>query len=342
MKTTAFELFDDDLAKLKHAFPTTEEPFFENIKNLSHKILQTGRGPEWLTHLENLPSFIAQDVFLDQSEIGAKGSFGSFENAQVAEEALKGLRPWRKGPFIFGDLKIDTEWQSWKKWDRLKEVIRPLNGKKVLDIGCNSGYYLFRMCAQNPEIVVGVDPFSLYFAQYQVVKNILEQGQNSSQNSSQNSFKMASCMLPVGVEDVYPLGRVFDTVFCMGILYHRKSPLEFIREMQNLLKKGGELILETITVPGEESICLCPPDRYQSMKNVYFLPTVSCLVNWLENYGFCDVRVMSTEKTTFEEQRATEWSYGDSLQGGIDPEDHSKTIEGHPAPERTLIIATAK
>ena len=331
MKTSAFELFDRDLAQLKLAFPATEELFFENIKNASHKILQTGRGPEWLTHLENLPEFVAQEVFLDQSEIGAAGVF---ENSQAADEALKGLRPWRKGPFIFGDLKIDTEWQSWKKWDRLKEVISPLKGKKVLDIGCNSGYYLFRMCAQKPEIVVGVDPFSLYFAQYQVVKNVVEQGQNA--------VHLPSCMLPVGVEDVYPLGRVFDTVFCMGILYHRKSPLEFIREMQNLLKKGGELILETITVPGEESICLCPPDRYQGMKNVYFLPTVSCLVNWLENYGFSDVRVMSTEKTTFEEQRATEWSYGDSLQGGIDPDDHSKTIEGHPAPQRTLIVAKAK
>jgi tRNA (mo5U34)-methyltransferase len=43
--------------------------------------------------------------------------------------------------------------------------------------------------------------------------------------------------------------------------------------------------------------------------------------------------------TTVEEQRGTEWMKYQSLSDFLDPNDHSKTIEGLPAPMRAVIVA---
>jgi tRNA (mo5U34)-methyltransferase len=49
-----------------------------------------------------------------------------------------------------------------------------------------------------------------------------------------------------------------------------------------------------------------------------------------------DVNVTSTQ-----EQRSTEWMSFHSLENFLDPDDHSKTIEGYPAPRRAIITANA-
>ena len=47
-----------------------------------------------------------------------------------------------------------------------------------------------------------------------------------------------------------PALRAFDTVFSMGVLYHRKSPIEHIEQLRNQLKDDGELVLETLVIDG--------------------------------------------------------------------------------------------
>jgi tRNA (mo5U34)-methyltransferase len=53
-----------------------------------------------------------------------------------------------------------------------------------------------------------------------------------------------------------------------------------------------------------------------------------------------DVRIADVSVTSIEEQRRTEWMITESLEQFLDPADHSKTIEGYPAPMRAVLIAT--
>ena len=72
-------------------------------------------------------------------------------------KSLMELHPWRKGPWNYFGVEIDTEWRSNLKWDRLEEHV-DLAEKKILDVGSGNGYYGWRMLAAGAEAVVGCDP----------------------------------------------------------------------------------------------------------------------------------------------------------------------------------------
>ena len=59
----------------------------------------------------------------------------------------KSLMPWRKGPFQIGDIFIDSEWQSFIKYNMLQKHFN-LKDKVVADVVCNNVYYMFRMLLQ--------------------------------------------------------------------------------------------------------------------------------------------------------------------------------------------------
>ena len=98
-------------------------------------------------------------------------------------------------------------------------------------------------------------------------------------------------------------------------------------------------MLETLVVDGDANTVLVPSDRYAKMKNVYFIPSVAALIHWLEKVGFTNVRCVDVATTTLEEQRKTDWLENESLIDFLDPNDHSKTIEGSQAPTRAVILA---
>jgi tRNA (mo5U34)-methyltransferase len=104
-------------------------------------------------------------------------------------------------------------------------------------------------------------------------------------------------------------------------------------------KSGGELVLETIVVDGSLGHSLVPEGRYAGMKNVWFLPTLPTLVSWLKRLELTDIRTSRPVRTTSAEQRTTKWSSRKSLAHALDPNDPSRTIEGHPAPQRAIVVA---
>ena len=77
------------------------------------------------------------------------------------------------------------------------------------------------------------------------------------------------------------------------------------------------------------------------MRNVWYLPSVKALELWLRRAGFQHIETVDVALTTTEEQRATEWMQYHSLSDFLDPNDKTKTIEGHPAPLRAIIKAVA-
>ena len=240
--------------------------------------------------------------------------------------ALQQLHPWRKGPYELFGVHIDTEWRSDFKWLRLASHIKPLTNKWVLDVGCGNGYHAIRSLAAGAQRVIGIDPSLLFSYQFQAIKKYLP--------------TQPIDVLPLSLEQFPPHTAAFDTVFSMGVLYHRRSPLDHLQALYHCLRTGGELVLETLVVEGDEQHCLLPHNRYARMRNVWFLPSVDMLMLWLERLGFADARSVDVTVTSTDEQRTTNWMRFESLSQCLDPDDHSKTVEGYPAPRRAIITAT--
>ncbi len=274
---------------------------------LEERLAKTAHGdlPRWRHALEQLPA----------------------TDPETSRELLLGLAPWRKGPFELGGVEIDAEWRSDWKWDRLKGAITPLNGHNVLDVGCGNGYYALRMRDAGAARVIGLDPTLVYVMQFLAVSKFL---------TPDGVF-----VLPLRLHELPGHAKAFDTVFSMGVLYHQRSPLDHLRELKATLRTGGQLVLETIYVPGEASFACTPPDRYARMRNVWLLPTVTELTTWLHRSGFVDVEIADKTTTTTDEQRSTEWMTFESLREALKPDDPAQTVEGWPAPRRVVAIAKA-
>ena len=286
-----------------------------------------GELDKWLAMLDNLPNKKPSSIdLISQVRIGNVADCD--ENCrELLEQDLRMLMPWRKGPISILGIEINTEWHSDWKWDRIEPHLASLKGKHVLDIGCGNGYYALRSYAQGAGLVIGVDPGQKYIMQFYAIKKYLGD--------------IPVHLLPLGIEDIPRPLKAFDTVFSMGVLYHRRSPLEHLYELRDCLKPGGELVLETLVIEGDVNSVLLPTDRYQQMRNVWFLPSCDALVLWLQRCGFKNVRVVDVSKTTTNEQRTTDWMEFDSLDKFLDPDDSSKTIEGYPGPIRAVVLANA-
>lgn len=241
------------------------------------------------------------------------------------KSALMSMWPWRKGPFEVFGISIDSEWRSDLKWDRVIRHLKPLGGRHVLDIGSSNGYYMFRMLGHNPAMVMGVEPYTNFYYQFMMLNSIA---------GIDNIFT-----LPLRFEDTLSLGKKFNTIFCMGILYHRKSPIDFLSQIRNMMAGDGELVLETLIIEGDSHTALIPEERYAKMPNVYFIPSVPVLCFWLKKAGFKNFRCVDISPTTAEEQRKTDWINTETLADFLDPSDSGKTIEGYPAPVRAVVIA---
>lgn len=283
-----------------------------------------GDLPRWRAALAALPSLKAETIDLDTNAITASGQVDDGTRREL-EAALRSLHPWRKGPFSLFGVDIDTEWRSDFKWDRLSGAIDPLEGRRVLDVGCGSGYHCWRMKGAGAAEVIGIDPTPLFVLQFKAIQHYLNID--------------SVHVLPLALEQLPPKLKSFDTTFSMGVLYHRRSPMDHLTDLRDTLAPGGQLVLETLVVEGGEDTVFVPPDRYARMGNVWFLPSPAALMKWMSKTGFVDVELVDLNQTTVAEQRSTEWMTFYSLSNFLDSDDHNKTVEGHPAPRRAIITA---
>ena len=311
--------------KIDHCLSDLHQVIIAKEKRLD---LEYGLEKTCREAFQKLPDIHPSEVNLssDWIKIGSKDDISDTDYKKLYS-ILEKFSPWRKGPFDLFGIKIDTEWVSYIKWNRLKNNISSLKGKRVLDIGCSSGYYMLRMLEQKPSMVLGVDPQILFYYQFLTLKKYIELPD--------------IYYIPGAMEELPTFHKYFDTIFSMGILYHRKSPVEALQNIHKNLKKNGELVLETLIIGGGSDTALFPVDRYAKMKNVYFIPTVKCLESWLKRAKFTNIKTIDISITTAEEQRRTEWINTESLEDFLDPSDPLKTVEGYPAPLRVVITAKA-
>ncbi len=279
----------------------------------------------WLGLLEKLPRLESDQTDFKQDAVSVSQTDSiSSDILSEIKTVLQQFHPWRKGPFNIHGIEIDAEWRSDLKWNRLQRKIN-LKNKIVLDVGCGNGYYGWRMLGAGAQMVVGIEPFLKNVIQFLAVKHF--------------AGALPFYVLPIGIQDMPENLQLFDTVFSMGVLYHRRSPFDHLFQLKSFLKPGGELILETLIIEGTDKEALVPKDRYAKMRNVWFLPSAGALESWLKRAGFSNIRLLDVSKTTVNEQRRTDWMTYESLSDFLEPGNLNLTIEGYPAPLRALFSA---
>ncbi|MGB5346214.1 MAG: tRNA 5-methoxyuridine(34)/uridine 5-oxyacetic acid(34) synthase CmoB [Woeseia sp.] len=312
----------DDLAALGLAeWLSVIEPLIEQRSgHAAH-----GDMPAWQAALQALPVATPDQPSLHTATVRLLQRDLPQVEQQSLRAALLQLSPWRKGPFNIGGVAIDTEWRSDLKWRRVQQALTPLTGRRVLDVGCGNGYYALRMLGDGASFVLGIDPTLLYMIQFKALQHFLP--------------RLPLQVLPLRSQELPAAAGVFDTVLSMGVLYHQRSPLDHLRELRGHLRPGGELLLETLVLPGNEAFAHTPADRYARMRNVWLLPTVPELKVWLLRCGYSDVVCADISVTTTAEQRSTEWMPFESLREALDPARPGLTVEGLPAPMRAIVTA---
>lgn len=235
----------------------------------------------------------------------------------------KELKPWRKGPFELFETYIDSEWQSFIKYNLIEPHLT-ITDKNVLDIGCSNGYYSFKMLDKAPASITAIDPSSKFYLQFLLIDHYAKSGIH---------------YYPIGIDDIVHLNQKYDTILCLGILYHRHNPIEQLKKIRQFLKKDGYLIVDNLIIETEGEYVLSPSRSYAKMKNTYFIPSIEAFRGWLIRAGYQDIELIAKKPTDNEEQRKTEWIEGESLKDFLDPADKTKTIEGYPAPIRAYFIA---
>ena len=305
-------------------FPRRLERFYRHV---SH-----GDYADWLDAIGRLPDITPSIASLDRDEICiGRPEDCSAPQRQALTRQLQRLLPWRKGPFNLFGLEIDAEWRSDLKWRRLQDRIAPLSGRAVLDVGCGNGYYGWRMLGAGAKRVVGTDPTLRYVMQQRTIAKYLPEA----------PFDILPFTLETLVADgaasILPADG-FDTVFSMGVIYHRRDPVGHIRDLLRFLRPGGELVLESLIIDEEYGDVLKPRERYAMMRNIWAIPSIVTLKNWLSDAGLTSIEVADVSATTPAEQRVTEWTFEQSLPDFLDPENSGLTIEGYPAPKRAILI----
>ena len=311
-----FKVFFDDLQLEKIAdqcLRTSLNAF--NINN--------GNIPKWTIAVDALKAIPKGEIELNEPYISINQNN---LDSEILISAFKKLLPWRKGPFMFNNLKLESEWQGDLKWKRLQKHITPLKNRRVLDVGAGNGYFTLRMAMEGAKKALGIEPFLLFNYQYAAIKSLI-------------GNEINAMLLPIRLEEM-PKSAIFDSVFSMGVLYHQRNHMEHLLQLKDIMAPGAELILETLVVEGPKGYMLIPEGRYAQMRNVHCLPSVETLKSWLADANFNNIKVVDISKTSPKEQRRTEW-IGDnaaSLEDFLDPSDSSLTKEGHPAPTRVIII----
>ena len=307
-------IYDTPLAALEHCIPKSLRQSFNH-----------GDLARWQRVISQLPELVPSSLNLKTAVTVGRKQDCSLDQRQNTIDLLMQLRPWRKGPFKLYGIDLNTEWRSDWKWQRLIDHISPLQGRQVLDVGCGNGYHCWRMAGEGASLVVGIDPALLFVMQYWAIRHFIPQP--------------PVYVIPATLEKLPEKLEAFDTAFSMGVLYHRRSPIDHLLELKASIRSGGELVLETLVIDGPVGQTLTPSGTYAKMPNVWLVPSCLTTENWLQRCGFKNIRLIDVSTTTIEEQHSSSWMPFQSLKDALDPRDLSITVEGLPAPKRAIFVA---
>jgi tRNA (mo5U34)-methyltransferase len=138
------------------------------------------------------------------------------------------------------------------KWRQIEPYIaRDLAGWRVLDIGCNAGFYSFELARRGALVTaVDIDPHYLDQARWA-----------ARQFGLHDSIEFCR----MSVYDFGRGGERFDLVWFLGVLYHLRHPLLALDVIRSIT--GRQMLLQTMTMPGE-TVCDPPPDVHLDHREI--------------------------------------------------------------------------
>lgn len=306
--------------------PRVDLPALLALRDRLQERLNDERWQRWRDGANRVSGMRASSLSIvnDHIRFGSADDLTAAE-AQRLEEALKAFLPWKKGPYDICGHRIDSEWRSDLKWRRILPHLGDLSGQVVADIGCHNGYYMYQLRALGAKNVIGFEPMPIHYFNHQLLQTLYP--------TPEISLEL------FGVEQIDLFPESFDTILCMGILYHHTDPIGLLRKMRMALKPKGRIIIDCQGIPGDDSLSLTPTNRYAGASGVWFLPTMSCLQNWARRAGLSRQTPFYSAPLDSSEQRATQpWADVKSLKDFLNPSDPTQTIEGHPAPWRHYLM----
>lgn len=127
------------------------------------------------------------------------------------------------------------------KWRQIAPYIEAdLAGWKVLDVGCNAGFYSFELARRGAAVTaLDIDPHYLEQARWAAHEYGLQ---------DRIEFRQGSVYELAGAR------RKFDLVWFLGVLYHLRHPLLALDILRELTRR--QMVLQTLTMPGEEDLAI--------------------------------------------------------------------------------------
>jgi tRNA (mo5U34)-methyltransferase len=311
------------LARFKGQFDATA------VVAESRKIWQTiQRSPHWSQIHRDLKALVhGVDRHLSSSTVigdGIETRLPDRFDYEALEKLCASLISWRTGPYTLGSFHIDTEWRSHMKWSRIAPLIPQRPGMRIADVGCSNGYFMHKLATLQPDITVGFDPIERCWLQFALIQSFVR--------TPNLAF------VPMGILSLEAFQGFFDFILCMGVLYHQRDHALAVRRLFDATRSGGHVLLESLVVPSDKPLVIEPRDRYAKMRNAWVIPSANHLRTLFAEAGFTEVSVHSFGPLSTNEQRATKFAPYESLADFLDPNDPTRTIEGHPAPHTAAVI----
>jgi tRNA (mo5U34)-methyltransferase len=156
-----------------------------------------------------------------------------------------------------------------------------LAGKRVLDLGCNSGYWSLCALEAGCDFVVGIDAQPLNLEQAQFVFDVKDIQRERYRFEQGNVFDV----------DFHRFGE-FDIVLCLGLLYHVNQPMQLLRKISQVNR--DILIIDTRVsmLPGrllelrDEPYTTTPSTLISADSNLVFVPSKQAVLHMTQNVGY--------------------------------------------------------
>jgi tRNA (mo5U34)-methyltransferase len=166
---------------------------------------------------------------------------GSAADTETLRCEAEALGPWFHNLHLPGGVQTAPDHFLGGDFPRFKwlqiapHVPEDLSGWRVLDVGCNAGFYSFELARRGASVVaIDHDPDYLRQAQWASRQLGLDR---------QVEFRRQ------GVYDVAGWGEQFDLVWFMGVFYHLRHPLLALEVLARCTRRL--MMFQTLTMPGD-------------------------------------------------------------------------------------------
>lgn len=161
-------------------------------------------------------------------------------------------------------------------YQKFKNILGNIKGKKILDIGCGNGALSFYLARKGAK-VTGID----------LSNNFIEACQKAAKSSNLNlEFESMNAQIPDFDDDV------FDIVVGLRVIHHLPNIELFFKECKRILKKKGFIVFieplkkNVIVELNRKFFAPAKRTRYEHPLNISDLEKAEEIFNNIEHYEF--------------------------------------------------------